>query len=93
MKKTLRALVALTLVVVTCLSLAACGKKTESGAETQAQETPEFAYVSEFEKYVSDSKNYIIPSIVTENGCYAVSSEVIGQREIPEGVVPQYEGE
>lgn len=89
-------MIALLLLLAMSFSLAACG----GGAVTadmpkveKPEATPEYVYVSEFSPLLSDTKNYLSPRIYTDDGFYSTSWEKVGEREIPEGVVPEYEGQ
>lgn len=91
MKKTI---IALTLVLAMCLSLAACGSSAQSNApqSTAPVETPEFAYVASFDTFAKGSKTYINPRLQVADGYIAYSWEKVGEN-IPEGVTPEYQGQ
>ena len=97
MNTKLKRILSLSLALLMVLSLAACGKEdggsTQTGAKPQAQETPEFAYVSKFKSLdVADDSTSFNPQVYTDDGIYVISYEKIGE-EIPEGVTPEYEGQ
>ncbi len=96
--KTVKTIIALTLLLAVCLSLTACGSGavgsgSSGGPASTPEVKPEFAYVSEFSPLVTGVKTYISPRVYTDDGFYATSWEKTGQMEIPEGVVPEYEGQ
>lgn len=85
------------------LCLAGCGNSAPSGAATAqtaaptaSAAVPSFAWKSDFinisDKLGSDEA-YLSPSLFTENGFYATANEKVGQREVPEGTVEEYEGQ
>ena len=101
MKKTFRALIASVLAVMMIFSLAACGSKESGGnaakpgsaGKTGGKEaTPEFVYVSSFEKAENNNRP-MGAACFTETGFYATSSDVVGQREPREGEVKEWEGQ
>ena len=108
MKNTLRALVASVLAVMMIFSLAACsGKDTSGGTGAPAasgtggkpggktggkDSVPAFVYVSSFETIANDNKPLGVTSF-TDEGFYATSSDVVGQREPEEGEIQEWEGQ
>ena len=95
MKK--NSIIALLLVLAMSLALAACGGTASTAGEkpqatSAAQETPEYVYVSEFDDFMTEMKNYLDARAFTDDGFYATSYEKVSE-EIPEGVTPEYQGE
>lgn len=88
-------IVCLVLVLVMCLSLAACGSSSESGTQStkkNQEATPEYVYTAEYKSLTQNSENYLNICAMTSDGLYATCSEKIGEN-IPEGVTPEYEGQ
>lgn len=93
MKKILSLLLALSLI----LSLCACGKSEgagDKGSDTSAspEAAPEFAYVSDFKKLELTGKS-AAPAALTDEGFYYYYMEKVGERPVPEGQKPEYEGQ
>ncbi len=91
-----RKLISLLLALCLCLSLAACGKSGEESSpatknEVQ-EETPEFVYAAEYKTLIEGTENYLTIRGYTEDGFYVSAMEKTGEN-IPEGVIPRYEGE
>ena len=90
MKKRISALLAAAL----CLGLlAGCGdQQTEPARETQAPETEE-VYASAFSPMTFPER--VEPTLwaIGEEEIYAAACEKVGEREIPEGSAPEYEGQ
>lgn len=96
MKKTFKTILVLLLALSMVLSLAACGSKDDETPDgkkpnKKEEETPEFAYKTDF-KEIYKSKNPMQPALITDDGFYGVTNEVVG-KEIPEGAVEEYEGQ
>ena len=101
MKKIFRALIASVLAVMMVFSLAACGAKESNDGSAKPgntgktggkETTPEFVYVSSFEK-ANNNNRPMGAACFTETGFYATSSDVVGQREPREGEVEEWEGQ
>ncbi len=91
MKKKLRSLLCLTLVLVMVLGLAACGK--QNGKDNK-EDHPDMVYVADsLTLNTPNLSDGIRPAAYTSDGFYGLSYGKIGEREIPEGVVPEYEGQ
>ena len=91
-----RKIISMLLVLCLCLSLAACGKGNEGASpvtknEPQA-ETPEFVYAAEYTTLIEGTENYLTVRGYTGDGFYVSSMEKTGEN-IPEGIMPRYEGE
>jgi len=86
--KKFKRIFALVLCAAMLLSLAACGKKEEEKKE----DTPEFVYASTYTTLSEGSESYFNPRAFTDKGFYSTVYEKVGEK-IPEGAVPQYEGE
>jgi ABC-type glycerol-3-phosphate transport system substrate-binding protein len=94
MNKRTKQVLALVLALVMALSLAACGKSSDTTTSNTkvTTENPEYTYVAEFTPLVSDEDSTYSPRLFTSDGYYAISYEVISS-DIPEGVTPEYEGQ
>ena len=93
MKRFLSLLLALSLVLALC----ACGKPEAGGgkssdAAASPTATPEFAYVSDFKKLELTGKS-AAPAALTDEGFYYYYMEKVGERPVPEGQKPEYEGQ
>ncbi len=92
MKRFLSLLLALSLILALC----ACGKSENggNGSDTSAspEATPEFAYVSDFKKLELTGKS-AAPAALTDEGFYYYYMEKVGERPVPEGQKPEYEGQ
>ena len=88
--KKMKRLLALLLAAAMVFALAGCG-------ETNVEETeaPEFVYKAEVRTLdaPSEQMRYFYPEVVTEDGFYTFVSEVVGQRELMEGEVLEYDGQ
>ena len=91
MKKNIKSLLTLLLALTLVLSLAACGKQGGEETKTDDGEHPDFVYQAAY-KTVESSGRYMNPRIFTEDGFYAISSEMVGT-EVPEGATIEYEGQ
>lgn len=81
------------LVLVMLLSLAACGKDNDKPVSPAVTGVPEYTYAPEFHTLrEGESDSFLSPLLFTDEGFYAFSNERVGE-EIPEGVVPEYEGQ
>jgi len=86
--KNFRRVVSLLLCAVMLLGLAACGSKEKE----QDAETPEFVYVSSYAPLSTGSDSYFNPRAFNDDGFYSIVYEKVGEN-IPEGVVPEWEGQ
>ena len=101
MKKSILRILLLSLSVLAVLLLAACGKGDSAAnnagttpAPGVSQEKAEYAYRSDFTTIQKTNDNYPpSPFLYTGNGYYAMGSEVVGTRELPEGATVEYEGQ
>ena len=101
MKKSILRTLLLSLSVLAVLLLAACGKGDSAAnnagttpAPGVSQEKAEYAYRSDFTTIQKTNDNYPpSPFLYTGNGYYAMGSEVVGTRELPEGATVEYEGQ
>lgn len=94
MKNTAKRLTALALMLIMALSLCACGNSSNGGtSDKQQEETPEYIYNTEFKPLLTDSERNLNARVYTDTGFYATSYEKIGERELNEGEVLEYEGQ
>ena len=99
MKKNILRILLLSLSVVAVLLLAACGKSESADTSNtpapggDSQVTAEYAYRSTFTSVEKGPNGAPSPVLYTDNGYYAMGSEVVGTREIPEGETVQYQGQ
>jgi ABC-type glycerol-3-phosphate transport system substrate-binding protein len=89
--KHLRQGLALTLVLGLVLSLCACSSSGK--AEPTATATPDYTYTSSYKTLDYSDGTAYTPQLICEDGLYLSYSEVVGQREIPDGQRVQYEGQ
>lgn len=94
----MKKITAIILVLVMIFSLAACGKKTDKPAGQQpaaaaaAEEKPEYTYLTEVtEIKTGDGISFSVDAF-DDTGFYSSSYVKIGEN-IPEGAVPEYEGQ
>ena len=96
MKSKTKRLLSLLLALSLILALCACGKSENggNGSDTSAspEATPEFAYVSDFKKLELTGKS-AAPAALTDEGFYYYYMEKVGERPVPEGQKPEYEGQ
>lgn len=96
MNKKLRSVLALMLALVMALGLAACGSGDKNsdkpGNTPDNTDNPEFVYNAEFKEISADGDGDIRTLTATDNGVYVSYSEKVGEN-IPEGAVPEYEGQ
>ncbi len=97
MKPNAKKLLSLLLVLSLVLALCACGKSEGAGdksSDTSAspEAAPEFAYVSEFKELELSGKS-AAPAVLTDEGFYYYYMEKVGERSVPEGQKPEYEGQ
>ena len=96
--KKIRSLLGLLLALAMLLSLAACGKKESAPDgktnDKEEEERPEMVYKADTleikDERLTDGVN---PVVYTDDGFYGLSYGKIADGEIPEGVVPEYEGQ
>lgn len=104
--KRMKKILALLLAAIMLLGLAACGSTEsegsdseggKSGGKSKSKETPapEYVYTATYEPVTNKFENlsYFYPTMTTEDGFYCVYSEVVGQRELMEGEVLEWEGQ
>ena len=87
----------LILCFVMIFSLAACGKGADEPAAPVSKTIyPELSappWDADFLTLQSDSLWSLRPVMYTEDGFYATAQMILGKRELPEGQVPEYEGQ
>ena len=105
MKKIMKML-ALLLALAMLFGLAACGQSESGGSDSESEKSggrsrsketpaPEFVYKANYAPVATDNDQMrsFYPRLVTEDGFYCVSTEVIGQRELYEGEILQWDGQ
>ena len=97
MKSNVKKFLSLLLVLSLVLALCACGKSEvagDKGSNTSAspEAAPEFAYISEFKDLELPGKS-AAPAVLTDDGFYYYYMEKVGERSVPEGQKPEYEGQ
>lgn len=94
MKNTLKRLSALVLALLMAFTACACGNGDSAAKTDESKEdTPAYIYNTEFKTLLSDSERTLNPRLFTDDGFYAVSYEKVGERELEEGEVLEYEGQ
>ena len=94
MKKILCLLLALSLTLALC----ACGKSSGSGGKTAGSAAspgadPEFTYSAQFKELTSPKVTSFSPAVITDEGFYYYYMEKVGERPVPQGQKPEYEGQ
>ena len=96
----MRKSLALLLAAAMMLALAACGGDSGSNANANTNPgkaaetpTPEFVYAADFIPMKTSSDQYFSVRLTTPEGFYGTQNEVVGQRELSEGEVLEYEGQ
>ncbi len=92
--KKVRVVICVMTVLAVCISLAACGASGSSpaGGETTKAAEEKFAYEAEFKEFVTDSKNLLTVCGYDSGSVFYSCTEKVGES-IPEGIVPDYEGQ
>lgn len=94
MKHTIRTLLGLLLALAMVLSLAACGNKEEKTPEQGTETNSEMVYTAKSLPIDSELlPDGVYPQAYTDDGFYGWAYGKIADGEIPEGVVPEWEGQ
>ena len=95
MKKSIRALLCLTLALAMALSLAACGQTSAPAEENKDSEATvtDYVYKADFTPIEAVEDTYFNPCAFTPDGFYASSYEKVGERELYEGEKLEYDGQ
>lgn len=103
---TVKKILCLLLALAMLLSVAACGQeaaeekkgseegsKTPSGEKKKDEASPEFVYKATVSDLKDSPLSNFYATLTTKDGFYCFTSEVVGQRELSEGEVLEYEGQ
>ena len=95
MKRNTKRCLALLLMLALALSLCACGKGSDGGSQPKpgtATPAPDFVYAAAYKDIHNDSDTSYSPEMLCEDGFLLSYREKVGERPIPQGVTPEYEG-
>ena len=96
MNRSIKRSLALLLIPCLALSLGACGKGGDGGSQTKdsaATPAPDFVYAAAYQDIHNDSDTSYSPELLCEDGFLLSYREKVGERPIPQGVTPEYEGQ
>ena len=96
MNRSIKRSLALLLIPCLALSLGACGKGGDGGSQTKdsaATPAPDFVYAAAYKDIHNDSDTSYSPELLCEDGFLLSYREKVGERPIPQGVTPEYEGQ
>ena len=94
MNRSIKRSLSLLLILCLALGLCACGKgggengsQTKDGAATPA---PDFVYAAAYQDIHNESETSYSPELLCEDGFLLSYREKVGERPIPQGVMPEY---
>ena len=96
MNRSIKRSLALLLTLCLALGLGACGKGGDGGSQTKdsaATPAPDFVYAAEYQDIHTESEIDYAPELLCEDGFLLSYREKVGERPIPQGVTPEYEGQ
>ena len=96
MNRSIKRSLALLLILCLALGLGACGKGGDGGSQTKdsaATPAPDFVYAAEYKDIHTESEIDYAPELLCEDGFLLSYREKVGERPIPQGVTPEYEGQ
>ena len=87
---------ALLLMLALALSLCACGKGNDGGSQTKAgpaTPAPDFVYAAEYKDIHNKGDVAYSPELICDEGFLLSYREKVGERPVPQGATPEYEGQ
>ncbi len=96
MNRSIKRSLSLLLILCLALSLGACGKGGDGGSQTKdsaATPAPDFVYAAEYKDIHTESGIDYSPELICDGGFLLSYREKVGERPIPQGVTPEYEGQ
>lgn len=96
MNRSIKRSLALLLILCLALGLGACGKGGDGGSQTKdsaATPAPDYVYAAEYQDIHNESDIDYAPELLCEDGFLLSYREKVGERPIPQGVTPEYEGQ
>lgn len=96
MNQSIKRSLALLLILCLALGLGACGKGGDGGSQTKdsaVTPAPDFVYAAEYQDIHNESNIDYAPELLCEDGFLLSYREKVGERPIPQGVTPEYEGQ
>ena len=96
MNRSIKRSLALLLILCLALGLGACGKGGDGGSQTKdsaATPAPDFVYAAAYQDIHTESEIDYAPELLCEDGFLLSYREKVGERPIPQGVTPEYEGQ
>ena len=96
MNRSIKRSLSLLLILCLALGLGACGKGGDGGSQTKdstATPAPDFVYAAEYKDIHNESETSYSPELLCDGGFLLSYREKVGERPIPQGVTPEYEGQ
>ena len=96
MNRSIKRSLALLLILCLALGLGACGKGGDGGSQTKdsaATPAPDYVYAAEYQDIHNENDIDYAPELLCEDGFMLSYREKVGERPIPQGVTPEYEGQ
>ena len=96
MNRSIKRSLSLLLILCLALGLCACGKGGDGGSQTKdsaATPAPDFVYAAEYKDIHTESEIDYSPELICDSGFLLSYREKTGERPIPQGVTPEYEGQ